>query len=77
MDLFILRHGKAGKPSFGHDGPARVLTRKGKDEIKEVARWIKLKKFKFDSIATRPLKRAHETATIIASFLGQEDKLTT
>jgi phosphohistidine phosphatase len=53
-----------------------VLTRKGKNEIKEVARWIKLKKFKFDSIATRPLKRAHETATIITSFLGQEDKLT-
>ena len=77
MDLFILRHGKAGKSSYGHDDAARVLTRKEKDEIKEVARWIKLKKFKFDSIATSPLKRAHETTTINASFLGQEDKLTT
>lgn len=74
MDLFILRHGKAGKSSGGPDDAARALTREGKDEIKQVARWMKAKNIRFDVIATSPLKRALETATVIASVTGQKDK---
>jgi phosphohistidine phosphatase len=77
MDLFILRHGKAAESSGGTDDAARALTGDGKDEIKKVARWMKSKKFRFDVIATSPLKRAFETAEIIARSLGQEDRLTT
>jgi phosphohistidine phosphatase len=75
MDLFILRHGKAGKSSGGPDDAARDLTRKGKDEIRQVAAWMKAEKFSFDIIATSPLQRAFGTATVIASVLGQKDKL--
>lgn len=75
MDLFILRHGKAGKSSGGPDDAARALTRNGKEEINQVAQWMKEKKFSFDVIATSPLQRALETARIIASVLGQKDKL--
>jgi phosphohistidine phosphatase len=76
MDLFILRHGKAGKSSEGTADAARALTRDGKDEIKKVAQWMKVNKFTFDAIATSPLKRAFGTAKIIATVLGQKDRLT-
>jgi phosphohistidine phosphatase len=75
MDLFILRHGKAGKATGGPDDTGRALTREGKDGISQVAKWMKGKKFRFDIIATSPLKRSRQTATIVASVLGQEDRL--
>jgi phosphohistidine phosphatase len=75
MDLFILRHGKAGKSSGGTDDAARALTREGKDEIKRVAQWMKAENLRFDVIATSPLQRALKTATIVASVLGQKDIL--
>ena len=77
MDLFILRHGKAGKSSGGPDDAARELTRKGRDEIEGIAQWMKAQEFRFDMIASSPLQRARETATIVASVLDQEDVLTT
>jgi len=77
MDLFILRHGKAAESSGGTDDAARALTEDGKDGIQKVARWMKSKKYRFDVIATSPLKRAYETAEIIAKSLGQKDRLTT
>ena len=77
MDLFILRHGKAGRSSGGPDDAARALTRKGEKELKRTAQWMKAQEFGFDIIATSPLQRALETATVIAAVLGQEDKITT
>ncbi len=76
MDLFILRHGKAGKISDGTADAARALTRDGKDKIKKMARLMKVNKFRFDAIATSPLKRAYGTAKIIATVLGQKERLT-
>jgi len=52
------------------------LTRDGKEEIKKVAQRIKIIKFRFDEIATSPLQRAQETATIVASVPGKKVKLT-
>jgi len=75
MDLFILRHGKAGKASAGPDDAARALTREGKDGITQVAQWMKAEQFLFETIATSPLKRARQTAEIVASVLGQDDRL--
>lgn len=66
MDLFFLRHGKAGQPSVGSDDSARALTDEGRDEVRKVARWMRQKKFRFDLIATSPLTRALQTAEIVA-----------
>lgn len=77
MDLFILRHGKAGKSSGGSDDAARALTRKGEKELKRIAQWMKAQEFSFDIIATSPLHRAMETAAVIASVLGLDDTVTT
>jgi phosphohistidine phosphatase len=75
MDLFILRHGKAGKATVGPGDAARPLTQKGRDEINRVAVWMKEQNFWFDSIATSPLKRARQTAAIVASELDMEERL--
>ncbi|MDD1697084.1 MAG: phosphohistidine phosphatase SixA [Methanoregula sp.] len=76
MDLFILRHGKAEKSSDVTPDSARALTREGKEEVKKVALWMKVNNIRFDAIATSPLKRACETAKIVAAVLDQKDRLT-
>jgi phosphohistidine phosphatase len=75
MNLFILRHGKAEKSSDDTPDAARALTRDGKEEVKKVAQWMKKNKFRFDTIATSPLKRARGTAKIVAAVLDQKDRL--
>jgi phosphohistidine phosphatase len=75
MDLFVLRHGKAGQSSDSPDDSTRALTREGRAEIRDVARWMRSKKFRFDVIASSPLTRAWETAEIVARLLGRNDRL--
>jgi len=75
MDLYILRHGKAGQ-SFNRPGDSeRKLTADGRSEMRKVARWIRGKKIRFDVIATSPLARAKETAEIVARVLKEKEKL--
>ncbi len=67
MDLYLLRHGKAEKtvPVGGTD-EGRSLTGRGKSEIRSIAEWIRSHGCIFDYIATSPLRRAYETAAIVA-----------
>lgn len=73
MDLIILRHGEAGKRLMvtGRDAE-RALTVSGREEVKEVAESIKSLKITFDIIASSPLRRASETADIVADTLKEE-----
>ena len=75
MDLFVLRHGKAGQSSDSPDDSSRALTNDGRSEIRNVARWIRSKKIRFDVIATSPLTRANQTAEIVARTLGEKKRL--
>ena len=74
MDLFILRHGEADKSSDTDDS-ARSLTVAGTRDVTHVARWLKGLDMKFDVIITSPLKRANQTASIVAKILNIENKL--
>lgn len=67
MDLYLLRHGKAEKtfPVGGSDDE-RLLTGRGKSEMQEIASWIRSQGCAIDCIATSPLRRAKDTAAIIA-----------
>jgi phosphohistidine phosphatase len=78
MDLLILRHGEAGKrmPMAATD-TERSLTVHGREEVKGIAESIKSLKIDFDVIATSPLKRARETAEIVAKLLKVEKSLQT
>ena len=70
MELYILRHGEAGKriPSGSMDSE-RALTVTGKKEVEEVASALAQLGVKFDFIATSPLKRANQTAQVVAKAL--------
>jgi phosphohistidine phosphatase len=76
MELFVLRHGEAGKrlPVRTRD-TERSLTAEGKDEVDEVARAMSRLKIKPDQIISSPLKRSRETAAMVARALKKRDKV--
>lgn len=65
-----MRHGKAKPSVHGGSDAGRRLTKKGRDEIRAAARWMKKQDLAFDLIAASPLVRAQETAGIVAGALG-------
>lgn len=74
MELFILRHGEAGQRLLSSDR-IRPLTSAGKAEIFEIAKALKIIGLKFDLIATSPLKRAYDTATIVSDVFNIGSKI--
>ena len=72
--LFILSHGEAGKFSDGNDF-VRSLTDAGATDVMHVAEWLKDLGVKFDEIITSPLKRAHQTASIVSKIFNIENNL--
>ena len=76
MDLFILRHGEAGQRlSTGRGDFQRSLTTAGQKEVSDIAKSLKELGTKFDVVVTSPLKRAHQTAAIVAKTLKIEKKM--
>ncbi|MGB6532288.1 MAG: phosphohistidine phosphatase SixA [Candidatus Nitrosopolaris sp.] len=78
MDLYLLRHGDAGRRisvAAGQDSGDVPLTIAGREEIAVLARSIKDLNLKFDAIITSPLKRAIQTAKIIAKVLTMEKRI--
>ncbi len=70
MELYILRHGEAGKRILpGSKDSERALTVAGQEEVAEVAKALDELGVSFDFIATSPLKRASQTAGIVARVL--------
>ena len=74
MDLFVLRHGEADKSSNSGDF-GRLLTVEGAADVTHLAEWLKDLDVNFDVIITSPLKRAHQTASIVAKIFNIENKL--
>jgi phosphohistidine phosphatase len=76
LDLFILRHGDAGqRVSAGSGDFQRSLTAAGQKEVSDIARSLKDLGTRFDLVITSPLKRAHQTASIVAKILKIEKKM--
>ncbi len=76
MELFILRHGEAGKRlSAGSKDAERPLTVTGQKEVEEVAKSLRDLEIEFDFVVTSPLKRANQTAILVAKMLKNEKKL--
>jgi phosphohistidine phosphatase len=70
MELYILRHGEAGKRILGgSEDSERPLTVAGLEEVEEVARALAKLNVMFDFVATSPLKRARQTADAVAKIL--------
>ncbi len=62
--IYIVRHGQSVANAEGRYGMDSDLTEKGREQATETAE--KFKDIHFDAILSSPLKRAHETAQIIA-----------
>lgn len=76
MELIILRHGEAGKrTSAASRDFERSLTVSGKAEVEDVAKSLDDLKLKCDVIASSPLKRAFETAEVVAKRLKKQKAL--
>ena len=74
--LYFLRHGIAvlsGTPGFMGDD--RPLTEEGIDKMSKAAKGIRRLAENFDVILTSPLKRAHETALIVAKEMNIDNKV--
>ena len=67
MELYILRHGEAGKRlQSGSKDADRPLTVTGRKEVEKVAESLSDLGLKIDIIASSPLERALQTAEIVA-----------
>ena len=76
MDLFILRHGEAGKRiSPGQNDAKRPLTVAGEEEIAKIAEALERIGIRFDIVLTSPLKRAYQTADIVAKESKSQKKM--
>ena len=76
MEIFILRHGEAGKSlSVRAKDVERSLTAEGKEELEDVARALSRLKIRPDYVVSSPLKRARETASIASKTLKKRDKV--
>jgi phosphohistidine phosphatase len=70
VDLYIMRHGEAGKRlGSGAKDSERSLTVMGQKEVQEVARALSWLDEKIDLVVTSPLKRSAQTAQIVAKEL--------
>lgn len=73
MDLFVVRHGEAGKRiSAAASDSGRGLTASGRKEVEVLAWLLKDMGIKFDFIISSSLKRAVETAHIISGNAGRQ-----
>ena len=69
MELYFLRHGEADWPNWKKSDDERPLTKRGKKEMRDVAKFLDRLKVRPDLIVTSPLPRALQTAEIAADYL--------
>ncbi|HEY2568989.1 MAG TPA: phosphoglycerate mutase family protein, partial [Candidatus Udaeobacter sp.] len=62
MKLYFLRHGQADWPNWKKPDDERPLTKRGKREMRDVAKFLDRLKVRPDLIVTSPLPRAAQTA---------------
>ena len=72
----LLRHAIAEDPSAGRSDEERRLTGEGKRKLREIVAGMRAIELPVDAIFTSPLRRARETAEILAAGYGLEDQIT-
>lgn len=72
MKIYFLRHGQADWPDWTGPDDERPLTRKGRKEMKRVAKFLHEIEVDATRILSSPLPRAFQTAKIVAKELDRE-----
>ena len=76
MNLYILRHASAGvRRASPTIDVKRPLDKEGKDQCLLIARYLNALKVQFDLIASSPLKRALQTASLVGTEVAYEGKI--
>ena len=76
LDLFILRHGEAGRGSVTvRDDSKRTLTIEGEKEIESISEGIKELGVEFDYVFTSPLLRAKQTAELVSKVVASKNQI--
>jgi len=76
MNLFILRHARAGTPTTNPDlDRKRPLDKEGVRHCLQLARVLNATKISFDVIVSSPLKRSVQTAVLVATETGYKSKV--
>jgi phosphohistidine phosphatase len=76
MIVYILRHASAGSP---RRNPLldrkRALDKEGKQQCLLIGAYLNAMRVSFDAIISSPLKRALQTASLVATEIGFEQKI--
>jgi phosphohistidine phosphatase len=76
MVIYFLRHASAGQRKFkGVRDERRPLDEEGIDQCRFVGRVLSTLDVHIDAILSSPLKRATQTASLVANELGHEEKI--
>jgi phosphohistidine phosphatase len=76
MNLYFLRHASAGSRRVNPKIDAkRPLDKEGKQQCMLMARYVNALKIQFDLIASSPLKRALQTASLVGTETGYDAKI--
>jgi phosphohistidine phosphatase len=70
MFLYLLRHADA--EATAESDEARVLTEKGREQARRVARFMEAHELHLSLILSSPFRRAHETAQAVADQMRAE-----
>jgi phosphohistidine phosphatase len=75
LNVFLLRHGEAGKRIIPMTKDSlRALTASGQEEVEGVGKSLAALGFKFDLIAASPLRRSKETALIVGKAFRKKPR---
>lgn len=76
MTIYFLRHASAGQPvSNPEKDERRGLDADGIEQCRQVGRALAAMEIQVDAIISSPLKRASQTAALVANEMGHEGKL--
>ncbi len=76
MNLFVLRHASAGTRRINPKlDIKRPLDRDGKQQCMLLGRYLNALNLQFDVIASSPLKRSLQTASLVGTEIGYEAKV--
>ncbi len=76
MNLYVLRHASAGTPRKNPLLDAkRPLDKEGKQQCMLIGNYLNALNVHFDVIASSPLKRAMQTASLVGMEIGYEAKI--
>ncbi len=78
MDIYFLRHANAGEPKINAaKDEKRPIDKLGIEQSHDVGRALAALDVSPDVIISSPLRRATQTAAVVANELGYEDKVIT